>query len=648
MYKFFITILSSAVEVFPINFPNTSLVDEKQRDEVFYRRTFNGTLTFIGDDFDIFYMIEQASPCTDILFEIQQKDSGANTYHTYWNGHFSTTDGRFDLDRCSFEITPLVMDDYTDFLERGDEEFNILDIVTTVTTEAGAVSYTRNRWLMDVIEYIAQQIVPAANIVSEFFTADLDPVTLYDNPWKYVTIAQKSDIKRPTSTDPATTAMLSFNELMHILKIWNLHWTFDGTDLVIEHISHWEGNSGLDLRNTKIGKSANKYSYKKKSMPKYEKFKFMEASNRDFVGVDIHYDSPCVNRSPGENTTEYSNRVTTDLDLISSEPDGIADEGFVLLANYLLGGNYYVSFGYGILSAEVHYNMQLSWTWLHNAYFKHDRILLEGYMNDALTTFLSARKTKIQDIYAKVCYEDNYDPNDYITTELGDTFGEKGYVEKAQIKPSGEVSFTLAYGPEPEPPEPIAQTILMWIQIDAPNFTVDLSQPADNDILFWMYLDSTTCQEVLIPAGDIHYADTLDDSLPVEFNFTDPSVAFLEIYLNDGDTINLTANCTPAPTSVVCNSVGAILDGTEYDRLNVTINYTNSGVLGNATVNWRIKNSGGTIVDSGNKVLSFPNGTGNKAIPGLIYPAAGTNYTLEAKISTDAAYDVSNQFDTTV
>jgi hypothetical protein len=98
------------------------------------------------------------------------------------------------------------------------------------------------------------------------------------------------------------------------------------------------------------------------------------------------------------------------------------------------------------------------------------------------------------------------------------------------------------------------------------------------------------------------------------------------------------------PASVVCNSVGTIPSGYEYDRMNVTINYTNSGGAGSATIDWRIKDSGNNVIDSDSFPTSFPSGTGNKAIGGVTYPEEGTGYTLEAKMSTEGAWDVSNSF----
>jgi hypothetical protein len=133
----------------------------------------------------------------------------------------------------------------------------------------------------------------------------------------------------------------------------------------------------------------------------------------------------------------------------------------------------------------------------------------------------------------------------------------------------------------------------------------------------------------------------------VELIYKDPPALFVELteFPDIGLDIDApTAEVTEEPPSVVCNSVGTIPNGYEYDRMNVTINYTNSGGAGSATIDWRIKDSGASVVDSGSFPTSFPSGTGNKAIGGVTYPEEGTGYTLEAKMSTEGAWDVSNSF----
>lgn len=466
-YTFFINSASSVVyQVYPLNWLECSLVDEKEKDEVFYRRKFNGKLTFGGkklcDDFNLFYGFEQTDPCETIYLLILRDTE------IYWEGYFSTSDGEWDLDAQTFTVTPTVLDNYNEFLEDGDVEYNILDYefynvypkVTTNVYYAGVYdeTYTRNIWLKDVIEYLVQKIDPAMNwadtsIYSEFFNDATNYVTGITNHYDLITIAQKSDIKRPSASDPATKAMISFKGLMEILRIMNLRWTYDGLRFTIEHVSLFTSAAGIDIRTQELTASTNKYRYIKEQIPKYEKFEMMESQRKCFIGKPIWYDSNCVNPDDSNNTTEMKVDVTTDIEYIINcvaDPDNasiISDEGWVLLANYLDGADYFVRMGYSTLDAVLLFNFDLSWEGLHTALWKHDRYQMTGYMNGAYTTFYSSKKIKEQECSIVKCVE--FDPSQYITTELGETYfaGEKAYVVKAVHKPYGEINLTLQYGP---------------------------------------------------------------------------------------------------------------------------------------------------------------------------------------------------------
>jgi hypothetical protein len=89
----------------------------------------------------------------------------------------------------------------------------------------------------------------------------------------------------------------------------------------------------------------------------------------------------------------------------------------------------------------------MSWTNLQNSYFRHERVLIEGYLLGILTTFWTAQKTKTQDCSAILC--STFDPASEIITELGETYfaGARGMVQKAERRPSGEVKLSLLYGP---------------------------------------------------------------------------------------------------------------------------------------------------------------------------------------------------------
>lgn len=493
-YTFHLTIGSTVTEVFPLNFLETSLVDEQEQNKIFYRRKFNGKLTFVNnngdDDFDLLYAVQQTTPCSKLLFEI--KKNAVN----YWSGYFSVSEGDFDLNKCTFEVTPLPDDDYAELLDKADDQYNILSR-TSYTTTAGAFIYTRCRMLYNnaiapdktknVLEYLADNILTGVAVSSTFFTAATNPATLAASHVRYLMIAQKSDIIRNQSTDAATVAMMSWNDLMEILwGMFQVVWDYDSNTntINVEHISFWSPSAGMDLRSQPIAKN-NKFAYLKEKMPKYEKFSWMEALAENFKGRMIQYSSECVDQNPESNTLETILPVTTDLEYIQTTPLEIADEGFVVIANTYSGGVYLVERMLGKYLNEVRYNMHLSWANLHDSYYRHERVLPEGYMNGALTDFWSAQKNKSQDCFAIVCPADGYDPADYITTELGETYfgGQKGRVLSSSLNPKGEMKFQLGYSDPGVAQVPITES--KWILItegECGSFSAVLSEAADADL----------------------------------------------------------------------------------------------------------------------------------------------------------------------
>ena len=510
-YRFYISTEPSSLccEVFPLNFNATSLVDTKQDNQSFYRRVFSGTLLFgtnstaidvdgnvqnRTDDWDMFWGFEQDDPCAIRYLIITKTVSG--DVEIYWDGVFSTTNGLFDIDRCTFEVTPLANDDYTALFVNADIQYNILSTgYTFITTRAiqGTMdnTYTRNLWLArlsenNILEYLADKILTGVTVSSDFFTDATNPVTLHANHLLYLTIAQKSDIIRPADSNPASTAMLSWNELMDILwAMFQVQWDYDpDTDTInVEHISWWSAAAGMDLRTQLSTVATNKYSYLKEKMPKYEKFTFMEADNDNFQGWPIYYDSACVDPNPDTNVRELAIPVTTDIEYIDLNPAAISDDGFVILCNYFDTPDYFVDLDLGEFHADVRANMHLSWANLQNCYFRHNRVLITGYLNGSLVTFWTAQKTKHQECSAITC--DEFDPSEEVTTELGETYfdGAKAQVQRSELSPSGLIKFNLLYGPADNEPTEIADA--KWILVyegDCGEFTATLSEAAGGNI----------------------------------------------------------------------------------------------------------------------------------------------------------------------
>ena len=216
-------------------------------------------------------------------------------------------------------------------------------------------------------------------------------------------------------------------------EVFNVFWFIDGTNLRFEHYSYFvrTANPSFDLTSAGLQKwiiGKNKYSYDKAKMPKYERYKWSEAINTDFVGTEISYDSFCVNLDPKSNVLNHlPGNVTTDLAYINSDPTEIDKEGFVLIANDLFGATYVVQSEAGLITGWIKPNMHLSWANLHYNYHRHGRVLLEGNMNNEVTVFLSAKRTKKQvDIKFPYCCADELLP----LTELVTTYLGEGEIEK--------------------------------------------------------------------------------------------------------------------------------------------------------------------------------------------------------------------------
>lgn len=496
-YDFYISTASSvSYQVYPLNWLECSLIDEKE-DEIFYRRKFEGSLTFGGkklcDDFNLFYGFEQSDPCQELYLVILRNGD------SYWEGYFSTSMGKWNLDSQTFTVTPRPLDDYTIFDQEGDVEYSVLtqDPVTVNMVYNGVTyAFSRFRYLMDFIDYMADQIC-GATVESSFLTDATNYVTLGSNHYNLLTIAQKSDIKRWDSTNAATEAFMTWNECMDLLRALNLRWTYDeGTNIVtIEHISYWGASEGLDIRTQDLARSNNSYEYLKEETPKYEKFAWMESKNDEFRPATIWYDSSCVSQDPENNTTEQSWNVTTDIQYICDciedvNNEGlisnISDDGWVLLACYDDGG--LQVYRTNRTSHNIYFNCDLGWGILFNALFKHDRNQMQGYMKGFLTDFFTMKKNKVQETAIVYCYE--FDPSQYITTELGETYlsSQKGHVKKATIRPDGLVNLQLVYG-EPDLPNTGFSygkgMVITEVKTTSPNtttYTAVLTEAADADL----------------------------------------------------------------------------------------------------------------------------------------------------------------------
>lgn len=327
------------------------------------------------------------------------------------------------------------------------------------------VQYTRNRLFKEVVEYVVDEIdCGITGVVSDFFgwnpVGDAPgysagnnyvlvnlgfPVTT--NFLTNITIAQKSDIISYNSSNPATKGVITFDKLEKIwLFMFNAYWFIDSQNrLRIEHISYFNRTVAYNANvspHAIFNVAKNKYNYDKTKMPKFEKFSMAEMMFTDFIGTSIYYDNLCVDQDSSSNTKERAlDFITTDLYALFIDPASANKIGFVLMANNVVNNAYTVAVEQGVISAANITNGHLSWANLHNYYHRHNRVLIQGFMNNVLTTFASAKPTKVQkEIIIKFCCGNTFDPLIQLyKTELGD-----GILDEAEENTEkGTIKMTL-------------------------------------------------------------------------------------------------------------------------------------------------------------------------------------------------------------
>lgn len=111
----------------PINAPVFSYVKERDKGQAFFRLSIDDELRFHHRlDWAYFHGIERdrSKRCMPLYIRLEIFRRG---WEVYWTGRFSTASGKFDLDRCDFEVKPETWDRYSCVLERIASRENLLN-----------------------------------------------------------------------------------------------------------------------------------------------------------------------------------------------------------------------------------------------------------------------------------------------------------------------------------------------------------------------------------------------------------------------------------------------------------------------------------------------------------------------------------------
>lgn len=126
-YRFTLTRDTDTFEVFPEGFFAGSFKYEQEDGQLFFRRKYDGKLSFRGYDYNyIKDRYDLGNYCDIYELLIEKYDKNTSAYIVDWMGYFSMTDGDFDFERCRYSVNPTIQDKYTCILNNWETEFNIL------------------------------------------------------------------------------------------------------------------------------------------------------------------------------------------------------------------------------------------------------------------------------------------------------------------------------------------------------------------------------------------------------------------------------------------------------------------------------------------------------------------------------------------
>lgn len=291
--------------------------------------------------------------------------------------------------------------------------------------------------LGDCFQAFADTFCVGLTVKSQFFQINPDTVTTTNyvtgttSKVRHLLVYQKSDVKRPTINN-ATKFLVSWEKFIgQFVEMFNVRWAVIGSVLRIEHVSWFPQNAGIDLTGPAYSKyvaGMQKYSYKSADVPGSEAFAFMEATpGSDFQGVPIVYDGGCVSSGKENVKNHAADFTTTDVEycLLNSDSGSslVEDKGMAVIA---CDDGLNIISEPPILDTVARTNNTLAWAQLHASYHKHYRYLISGLMNNVATTFLSVIPIKKgKPVTIPFCCGDTFDPNDTVTTVLGDGIVEK-------------------------------------------------------------------------------------------------------------------------------------------------------------------------------------------------------------------------------
>ncbi|WP_437918589.1 Ig-like domain-containing protein [Sphingobacterium sp. LRF_L2] len=280
-------------------------------------------------------------------------------------------------------------------------------------------------------EVLLSNVCPELTLESDFFQwnpvneSSINYVTGLTSKVRNLVLFQKSTVKRPFTSNVATKAEISLNDLLEdVCNIFQLEWEItDDGKFKIEHVSYKNRGQGLNVttgESKALNEGKRQYSYDNDEIPKKEEFSWMDVTlSGDFSALPIIYTNPIAGKEKDQDSYDVKN-ITTDvmycLENSDSENKNVSDDGFVLMACDSLNSILRES----TIRGGNDLNNSLSWSHLHRDYWRYNRYMLNFKMNGVDTVALSVKPMKIQEqIKYRMCCDSDFDKEGLITTALG-------------------------------------------------------------------------------------------------------------------------------------------------------------------------------------------------------------------------------------
>jgi len=450
-----------------VNDPDFVITETIEKGKFYYIKKVKSKLNLIGSDFDFFY--SKYRLCYKYYVRIYKECTDGEKF--ILQCYFNDVDLEVDIDKCSMEVELTVDSPYNCIKKKGGTKFDIFGGAQPLNTllDISPTIYRSADWLVAILFINGQmqccdEFGCYVSVKSDFFNWVEDggggttlvtdqAFTNYVNPLQpnyYLRIAQKSDIKNPTATNPATKLMMSFNDVEDIMKeIFNCFFIIEyiGSFPYIrwEHYSWFVKNMNYDattVTNFPFNEYKNKVKLDNTDFPTSELWKFMEANGIDFVGTTLTYSNDCTS---GEQKDRGIELLTTDTEFIRLDPNSISNEGFVLIDCYevIVNSLWSVYTANGAITTALVRNVRLSNANIQYDLHRYGRPLLSGTMNNIFQTFLSTEPNIIQEnIITQLCCTDDFEKwKSSVRTELG--FGK---IDEAEINYTKEqIKFKLRH-----------------------------------------------------------------------------------------------------------------------------------------------------------------------------------------------------------